>query len=581
MRRFGRVRRIALLAGLFVVVGTSGFLIAGFGNDAWGVIANETSTSKGGGGGGHGGGGGGGGGSGGSGGVPECPPGQARDNSGNCVPVCPPGQNLDAATGTCTCPPGTAPDGAGNCVPVEDTIAAPTPEPPDIEIFKEGPATATYGRTVTWRLSVDSTNTPLAPGTTVTVEERLIAGTVISIGGPGWNCVPAGRVPVNNIRYLCTFTVGDALLDALPPITVVQRLTFPILPGRLNNCATATDGTNTDPDINNNRDCVFVFIPRPPCRTLRPGVRVPCFGPRNPGNGGRNGGGGGRGGGGGTGGGGTGGGGGAGGGGGGTGGTGGNRGFGDGTGFPFNGLPPGNGIFGIDHYLCYTVTPGQGAPGRTVSITDQFFRGPAFRTTTASPDRICTPVSINDGKGWLNFKTGKNGPHLYCYRVTSQSSVRTVRTADQFGYDALRMLRAERLCVATTKLRRKQTPAPAAPGNLGNYLCYAVSALDRPARRFPTVNVNDQFWTTTTGIVVLRPLEMCTPARTTAAGLLPSPVPDPRDQLVCYAVTPRSSFPGAQVFATNRFDSQRQSDVPRGAGAIAQLCLPALLRVPV
>lgn len=175
------------------------------------------------------------------------------------------------------------------------------------------------------------------------------------------------------------------------------------------------------------------------------------------------------------------------------------------AGFPFGGNPPPNGTFGIDHFLCYLTTAGPGSPPRAVSISDQFLRVPAFRTQTTTPDRLCTPVSVNDGKGFLAFKTGKNGPHLYCYRVTSRAQDKTVHTADQFGYDTLRMLRAERLCVASAKNRRKLTPAPSPPANFANYLCYAVRAVDSPVRRFPVINVNDQFWTTRTGVVVLRP----------------------------------------------------------------------------
>src|SRR5262249_2348285 len=160
--------------------------------------------------------------------------------------------------------------------------------------------------------------------------------------GEGWVCRTVGRVPVTGqpvkyfSRILCTYTVGDAELDTLPPIRVKQRV---IYPGRYQNCATVENGTTDDPDTTNNRDCTFTFIPRPACKDLRPGVRVPCFGPtRNGGTGGGNGSGGRNGGGGGSGGG-------SGGGAGGAGGSGGsatNRGFGDGTGFSFNGFPPGN-----------------------------------------------------------------------------------------------------------------------------------------------------------------------------------------------------------------------------------------------
>src|SRR4029079_5219270 len=77
----------------------------------------------------------------------------------------------------------------------------------------------------------------------------------------------------------------------------------------------------------------------------------------------------------------------------------------------------------------------------------------------------------------------------------------------------------------------------------------------------------DQFWTTRTGVAVLRPAELCAPTRTTGAGLTPSPVPNARDQLVCYPVALRSSFPGADVFVTNKLDSQRASKLPSGGGS--------------
>src|SRR5262249_12172152 len=112
------------------------------------------------------------------------------------------------------------------------------------------------------------------------------------------------------------------------------------------------------------------------------------------------------------------------------------------------------------------------------------------------------------------------------------------RAGDWRAAGALRSRSPDR-SVATTKSKRKLTPAPAPPATFGNYLCYAVRALDRRARHYPAVNVDDQFWTTRTGIVVLRAAELCTPARTTAGSLTPSPVPDPRDQLVCYAITAR------------------------------------------
>jgi hypothetical protein len=567
-------KKIAVFATFCVVAGGAGFMLAGIGGAA-GFLYNatthttekHTSTDHGGGGGG-----------GTTTGPSDCPTGEMRDNSGNCVPA--------TTTTTTACPPGTADDGAGNCVP---TTGAGAPDrdttPTDLEIFKDGPATATFGRTMTFTLQVDSTNRALPPGTTISVEERVAVGTLVSIGGPGWDCQeraritgPGPRGPVPFARIFCTFTVGDAELDQLPNITVTERV---IYPGNFQNCAvtgrtvpgdrTANPQTLTDPDLSDDSSCADVFIPRPLSRLVTRASRIPCTGPYG-GNGGRGGGGsgGGTGGTGGTGGGGAGGGGGT-----------NNRGFGNGAGFPFGGNPPPNGTFGIDHFLCYLTTAGPGSPPRAVSISDQFFRVPAFRTQTTTPDRLCTPVSVNDGKGFLAFKTGKNGPHLYCYRVTSRAQDKTVHTADQFGYDTLRMLRAERLCVASAKNRRKLTPAPPPPANFANYLCYAVRAVDSPARHFPVINVNDQFWTTRTGVAVLRPAELCTPARTTGAGLTPSPVPNARDQLVCYAVALRSSFPGADVFVTNKLDSQRASKLPSGGGAVAQICLPALLRVGV
>ena len=581
--RAGRpTRKKVALVTLFMVAATGGVLLAGIGGVAQGVIRHDTTkpchggscttTTQGGGGGT----------------VPDCPEGQARDNSGNCV---------DTTPASPQCPEGSAPNEFGDCIDTTGGGEQPAPPPDnDMSIDKFGRTTAKFGSKVTFTVNATSTNTPLPPGSEVTIEERVYPKGFVSIGGPGWNCEQRGTItgrgprgPTSFARIFCTYRVGDAEIDTLPPLRVTETMLYP---GYFSNCAYVgrTDpnspraGTNNpstypDPDATNNRDCARVFIPRPPCRLVTRLARIPCTGPYANGNGSGNGTGG-TGGGGGNPGGGTGGGGNPGGGTGGTGRGNGGLGFGSGNGFPYGGNPPPNSTFGIDHFECYVVTAGAGSPSRDLSITDQFNRVP-FKTRNSAPDRLCTPASVNEGLGALGFRgaAGKNGTHLLCYRVSGKTSGQMVKTADQLGYNTIRLLATERVCLATAKTRQRQSKAPAVPTNMGSYLCYSVSALDRPARRFTNVNLEDQFWATRSGIVVVRPSDFCSPARVTATGVGTSGVPDSRDQLLCYDVTLRTPFPGATAYATNAYDSQRQNTIARGTEAVNRLCLPALIRV--
>ena len=273
-------KKIAVFATFCVIAGSAGFMLAGIWrrrgflyNDTTHTTEKHTSTDHGGGGGG--------------GTTTDCPTGEVRDNSGNCGPA--------TTTTTTACPPGTADDGTGNCVP---TTGAGAPDrdttPTDLEIFKDGPATATFGRTMTFT-SPGGQHEPSAHaghddlgGREGRGRKRRFRSAAPGLRLPGARKDHRARArgPVPFARIFCTFTVGDAELDQLPNITVTERV---IYPGNFQNCAvtgrtvpgdrTANPQTLTDPDPSNNSSCADVFIPRPLCRLVTRASRIPCTGP--------------------------------------------------------------------------------------------------------------------------------------------------------------------------------------------------------------------------------------------------------------------------------------------------------------
>ena len=112
--------------------------------------------------------------------------------------------------------------------------------------------------------------------------------------------------------------------------------------------------------------------------------------------------------------------------------------------------PPALAVTAVDHFKCYKAKTAKGTPkfqSREVSLADQF---ETKDTLVIKPAEVCNPVDKN-GEGILN-PTG----HLECYKVKDVSGQikfdkTAVFTTNQFGEEALEALKAQRLCVPSTK----------------------------------------------------------------------------------------------------------------------------------
>src|SRR4051794_30460115 len=188
-------KRRAVLAALFLAAATGGLLLSGLGGVAQG--SNASSSTK------------------------RTITRQTTTQGGG-----------STSETTPECPPGSAPDEFGDCIST-DTETEPS-VPPDLKIVKEGPSIVQLGRVMVFRLSVVATNTELPPGAVITVTELVPAGTTYrGAGGTGWTCTPppprSGPTTVT-----CRTKVGEAGLTGLPVLTVLERADSP---GRIENCA--------------------------------------------------------------------------------------------------------------------------------------------------------------------------------------------------------------------------------------------------------------------------------------------------------------------------------------------------------
>lgn len=101
----------------------------------------------------------------------------------------------------------------------------------------------------------------------------------------------------------------------------------------------------------------------------------------------------------------------------------------------------------LDHFKCYQVRPKAPFQARTVRLEDQFERE---RAKVLSPVALCSPVDKDKG--------GLRDPyaHLTCYAIqdlerTVTSRERVVVVRNQFGTETLTVLKAQTLCVPSTK----------------------------------------------------------------------------------------------------------------------------------
>jgi hypothetical protein len=162
-----------------------------------------------------------------------------------------------------------------------------------------------------------------------------------------------------------------------------------------------------------------------------------------------------------------------------------------------------------DHFKCYDVRR-RPFRQRTVTLGDQFR---FISARVLRPLQLCNPVQKNQER------IENTAAHLKCYAIRAEPfDPRSVVVRNQFGDQVLAVGRPETLCVPSTKrlLRGPGRTLPAgAPGQLSDHFaCYQATGAS-PQR---TVRLADQFHVER--VRVLRPVSLCLPARKNEERLL-------------------------------------------------------------
>ena len=103
----------------------------------------------------------------------------------------------------------------------------------------------------------------------------------------------------------------------------------------------------------------------------------------------------------------------------------------------------------LDHYKCYEVIAVNTAPALpVVALQDQFGAKPAVQV--GKPRFFCTPVrKVRDRHPPVGVKNAKD--HLAVYNLPPQPHATAIKTRDQFGNRALKVIRSVMLAVPTEK----------------------------------------------------------------------------------------------------------------------------------
>jgi hypothetical protein len=203
----------------------------------------------------------------------------------------------------------------------------------------------------------------------------------------------------------------------------------------------------------------------------------------------------------------------------------------------------------LDHFTCYPATFGI-FKVRKVGLADQFGKSVAV---VSQPLRLCSPVSKN-GQALVNPRA-----HLVCYPITRtpQFQVRKVLVKNQFGSQAMTVVRPETLCLPSSKATTG-TPGPV-PTTLDHYTCYTVDPSGTFTQR--VVKLADQFGTSRD--TVLTPVSLCAPTRKRGSVLVHA-----RLHLTCYRI--KSVTRARRVVIRNQFG------LLKGLPTLRQLlCLPS------
>lgn len=165
------------------------------------------------------------------------------------------------------------------------------------------------------------------------------------------------------------------------------------------------------------------------------------------------------------------------------------------------------------HLSCYAIQDVPGTPAfrqRTVRVRNQL--GPAA-LTVRKPTRLCAPASkalARERRAPAKLRSSQLVDHFKCYTVKGDEAAVTVRLADQFDRERVRVLKPRSLCIPVQKGDERVLHP------VRRLVCYAIR--DVPARRRFTrrlVRVRDQF-----GVRLLaaqRPRTLCVPSVMSAA----------------------------------------------------------------
>lgn len=244
----------------------------------------------------------------------------------------------------------------------------------------------------------------------------------------------------------------------------------------------------------------------------------------------------------------------------------------------------------LDHFLCYTavsvpstVVPGFKPPA-AVLLKNQFNPNgyPArLRVVTTH----CNPVEKRLRTGEV-FKVQNPSWHLVCWSMVAGTSAKTpvVQAENQFGTAVLTTAPPDRLCLPSLK-SEKTPPSFGAPGpnevRPDHFSCYRV-AYPAGTPRFtppPNVRLRDQFTPPGTSFVakIGAPTRICLPtSKTLPTGGEPTPITNPTEHLVCFAVTGTNpaTLPRT-VYDLNQFGTGAVQVTARSQ----ELCLPTLKRL--
>lgn len=210
----------------------------------------------------------------------------------------------------------------------------------------------------------------------------------------------------------------------------------------------------------------------------------------------------------------------------------------------------------LDHFRCYDVRAQPAT--RTVTTRDQFL---TTKTQVIQVVRLCNPVRKNT----TPVRNAK--AHLVCYTIRDSTALGPlgVLVRNQFGRAALRVRRAETLCLPSFKEVIQTTAAAAAPSGLDHFKCYEA---EQPQFAPRNVGLRDQFSPAEAKVVATR--QLCNPVRKNNGRIL-----NPRAHLVCYETTDLGTVPfqPREVRVSNQFGI-RQLPVVKPVS----LCVPSLKR---